>query len=166
MIAVLVSGMALGQPAAPGSEAGTAPGGPPKAVQDRHMYRASKIIGATVRDRQERKIGEIKDLLLDSRRGEIAYAVVNFGGVMGVGSKYHPIPWRALSPSDDGRSYVLQADRETIGMAPGFDRGNWPDLSDERWSADVERYWDRRVGAGAAGVNRLPSAAPPLPGSR
>lgn len=132
-----------------------------QSAQTQHLYRGSKIIGSTVRDPHDKKIGEIKDLILDSRRGEIAYAVVNFGGVMGVGSKYHAIPWQALSPGDDGKYYVLQADREIITQAPGFDRGKWPDMSDERWSADVDRYWSRMVGRGSSGANRLlPSGAP------
>lgn len=130
-------------------------GGETAIAQTQRLYRGSKIIGSTVRDPHDKKIGEIKDLILDSRRGEIAYAVVNFGGVMGVGSKYHAIPWQALSPGDDGKYYVLQADREIISQAPGFDRAKWPDMSDERWSADVDRYWSRMVGRGSAGVNRL-----------
>lgn len=136
------------------------------AQQNKHMYRSSKIIGTAVRDMHDRKIGEIKDLLLDSRRGAVAFAIVNFGGVLGVGSKYHAIPWQILRPSDDGRYYVLQADRETISLAPSFDRGNWPDLSDERWSADVERYWSRRLGPGSADANRLPEGPAAAPGSR
>lgn len=155
----LSAGIAHAQGPAPEVETKTAPVPPAKSAQNRNLYRGSKVIGSIVRDRQDRKIGEIKDLLFDSRRGEVAYAVVNFGGVLGVGSKYHAIPWQALQPSDDGRYYVLQADRETIGHAPSFDRGSWPDLADQRWSADVDRYWSRRVGQGSSGDNRLPSGA-------
>jgi sporulation protein YlmC with PRC-barrel domain len=118
------------------------------ARQQQDMYRGSKIIGASVRDQKDKKIGEIKDLVLDSRRGEVAYAVVSFGGVMGVGRKYHAIPWQALQPSDDGKYYVLNADKETITQAPGFDKGDWPNMADQKWSADVDRYWNRMVGRG------------------
>jgi len=121
-----------------------------QAAKQRHdMYRGSKIIGATVRDRKDKKIGEIKDLVLDSGRGEVGYAVVSFGGVMGVGRKYHAIPWQALQLSDDGKYYVLGADKETISQAPGFDKGDWPELADQKWSADIDRYWSRMVGRGA-----------------
>jgi len=112
------------------------------------MYRGSKIIGANVRDTKDKKIGEIKDLMLDSARGEIAYAVVSFGGVTGTGRKYHAIPWQALQPGEGGRYYVLNADSETISQAPGFDRNNWPDAADQKWGADVDRYWTRMVGRG------------------
>lgn len=118
------------------------------AKQQQGMYRGSKIIGATVRDQRDKKIGEIKDLVLDSGRGEVGYAVVSFGGVMGVGRKYHAIPWQALQPSDDGKYYVLSADKETIAQAPGFDKGDWPNMADQKWSADIDRYWSRMVGRG------------------
>lgn len=122
-------------------------------------YRASKIVGADVRDQHDRKIGKIEDLILGSSRGDIAYAVVSFGGVLGVGNRYHAIPWQALQPNEDGGYYVLHADRETLNQAPGFDRGKWPDMADRSWRADVDRYWSRRVGRGLADSNRLPPDA-------
>lgn len=131
---------------------------PPSAgTREQQLYRGSRIIGSAVRDPKDRKIGDIKDLILDSRRGEVAYVVVNFGGVMGVGRKYHAIPWRALEPSDNGKYYVLHADRETISQAPGFDKGNWPDMADQKWNAEIERYWNRTVGRGPLGGGNLTS---------
>lgn len=131
---------------------------PDQAVRQQLMYRGSKIIGAEVRDRQDRKIGEIKDLMLDGARGEVAYAVVSFGGV-GRGQKYHAIPWQALQPREDGRHYVLHADRETISQAPGFDKGDWPDTADRTWSAEVDRYWTRMVGRGPPDNRLTPDAS-------
>jgi sporulation protein YlmC with PRC-barrel domain len=128
------------------------------------LYRGSKIIGSVVRDARNRKIGEIKDLVLDADRGEVAYAIVNFGGVMGVGAKYHALPWQTLEASDDGKYYVLHADRETIMQAPGFDRGRWPDMADRKWAAETDRYWSRMVGRAPSRNNRLsasPGVAPP-----
>lgn len=117
-------------------------------AQQHNFYRGSKIIGSNVRDPKDKKIGQIKDVILGSQRGDIAYAVVSFGGVMGVGKKYHAIPWQALAPSDDGKYYVLHADKETISQAPGFDKARWPDMADRQWSAEVDRYWSRMVGRG------------------
>lgn len=128
-----------------------APSASQAAKQQQDMLRGSKIIGANVRDLKDKKIGEIKDLVLDGGRGEVAYAVVSFGGVMGVGKKYHAIPWQALKPGDDGKHYVLNADKETIAQAPGFDKGDWPDMADQKWSADIDRYWSRMVGRGTPG---------------
>jgi hypothetical protein len=125
------------------------------APRSEFLYRTSAIVGADVRDPQDRKVGKIKDLILGSARGDIAYAVVVFDGITARGRKYHAIPWKALQPGD-GRYYVLHADRETISLAPGFDRGKWPDLTERSWSEEVDRYWSRRVGQGMADSNRLP----------
>jgi sporulation protein YlmC with PRC-barrel domain len=111
-----------------------------------NLFRGSRIIGTSVRDRNDRKIGQIRDLILDSRRGEVAYAVVNFGGVLGVGAKYHAVPWQALERSDDGRYYVLGVDQKTIADAPAFDRGRWPDMSNQAWARNVDNYWSKAVG--------------------
>lgn len=131
-----------------------------KSTSQAQLYRGSRIIGSTVRDAKNKKIGIIKDLILDAGRGEVAYAVVSFGGVMGVGPKFHAVPWQALEPGDDLRQYVLHADRETISQAPAFDKGRWPDMSDQKWSADIDRYWSRMVGKGTFGTNKLTSGVP------
>lgn len=132
----------------------------PVATQQQHaLYRGSRIIGTNVRDGKDRKIGQIKDLILDGGRGEVAYAVVNFGGVMGVGKKFHAIPWQALQPSDDGNYYILHADRETISQAPGFDKARWPDMTDRKWQAEIDRYWSRMVGRGNSGDRHMSSGS-------
>lgn len=125
---------------------GARPAGREKpSLDQQELYRGSRIIGAAVHDSRDRKIGEVKDLLLDSARGEVAYAILGFGG-----RKLHPVPWRALQPGESGRNYVLDADREVIAQAPGFDMGEWPETSDQRWSEDIDRYWNRMVGRGPA----------------
>lgn len=128
--------------------------------QQASLYRSTKIIGATLRDAKNRKIGNIKDLVLDRERGEIAYAVVSFGGVLGVGRKLHAIPWQAMEPGDDGRHYILHADRETINQAPSFDMARWPDMADPKWSGEIDRYWNRMVGRGPLSGSKLTSGVP------
>lgn len=145
--ALSCAGTAIAQTVPLTAGATTAAAASGEVAQRQRLYRGSRIIGTNVRDAKERKIGQIRDLVLDSRRGEIAYAIVSFGGVMGVGRKYHAIPWLALQPSEDGRYYTLHADRETINTAPGFDKARWPDMSDRKWSSEIDRYWNRRVGA-------------------
>jgi hypothetical protein len=133
----------------------SAPSAAPSAGQ--RLYRVSRIVGSGVHDAHEKRIGEVKDLILGSARGDIAYAVIGFGSVLGIGGRYYPVPWQALQASDDGSYYVLQVDPQTISRAPGFDRGNWPDFADRGWSTEVDRYWARMVGRGAGQVNRLSS---------
>lgn len=116
-------------------------------------HRASKIIGADVYDMQDRKIGDIKDVVIDPQRGSIDYAVLGFGGAMGVGTKYFAVPWKSLQANAEGKRYVLNVDKEALKNAPGFDKNNWPDMANQHWASDVERFWQGRASrsAGSSG---------------
>lgn len=113
-----------------------------------NMYRGSKIIDAQVVDGKSNKIGNIKDLILDSDRGEIAYVVIGVSHAMSIDGKYYAVPWRTLEAGDNGNQYILHADRQTLQKAPGFDRRKWPDIDDPAWGAEVNRYWEKRTGQG------------------
>jgi len=106
------------------------------------LNRTSKIIGTDVLDKDGKKIEEIKDVVLDRARGQVAYAVVSFGGVMGVGSKYFAIPWKALQAST-GDKYALNVDKEMLKNAPGFDKNHWPDMASVQWNNDIHRFYQQ-----------------------
>ena len=108
------------------------------------LSRASKLIGTDVVDTQGKKIGDVKDVVLDKSRGQVAYAVVSFGGTLGVGSKYFAIPWKSLQPNPDNDKLVLNVDREKLKNAPGFDKDHWPDMASAQWNADTYRYYNQR----------------------
>ncbi|NEX60379.1 PRC-barrel domain-containing protein [Noviherbaspirillum galbum] len=140
--------MALACP--PGMAAADLKPGAGPDVQAPSLTRSSRMIGMAVRDLDGRKVGDLRDIVLDARRGEIAYAVINFGGVLGVGAKYHAVPWQALKRSENGRWLILAAERDAIANAPSFDRGRWPDMSRPAWAAAIDAYWrDVVAGAGA-----------------
>ena len=61
--------------------------------------RAKKVIGTNVKDKSGHKIGEVEDVVLDKQSNNIMFAVVSFGGFLGVAEKYHPLPW-AVRPHD------------------------------------------------------------------
>jgi sporulation protein YlmC with PRC-barrel domain len=157
--------MTLTPPTAPAASVANEPQRPPlqleqaPAQERQQMYRSSQIIGTPVRNPEGRRIGEIHELVLGSRRGDIAYAIVSFGGIMGVGKTFHPVPWVSLQVRANGRYYVLNADRATIRAAPSFDMGRWPDLADQRWRDAVDAYWARMVGQ-APGLDNDPLTAP------
>lgn len=101
------------------------------------VSRASKIIGATVRNPAGDNLGNINDLVLNPQNGQVVYAVVSFGGVMGMGDKLFAIPWRALQWVIGKDYYVLSVSKDTLAMAPGFDEKHWPDSSDQ-WELQRE----------------------------
>ncbi len=80
--------------------------------------RAKKVIGTTVKDTTGKKIGEIEDVVLDKQSNEILFAVVGFGGFLGMAEKYHPIPWSALDYDETENAYVVPYSKEQLKAAP------------------------------------------------
>ena len=101
------------------------------------VSRASKIIGTNVKNPKGENLGGIKDLVLDPESGHVVYAVVSFGGVLGMGSKLFAVPWSVLHWTSDKKYYVLDLDKETLKKAPGFDKKHWPDSS-SKWEQQRE----------------------------
>lgn len=110
-----------------------------------NLYRGSKLIGADVENAQGENLGDIKDVVLNSR-GHIEYAVLAFGGFMGMGEKYFAVPWAALKPAAgqkpaDRDHYVLNMDKERLKNAPGFDKNNWPNMADRSWAKQIYAFY-------------------------
>lgn len=98
--------------------------------------RAHKVLGASVRSSTGEKIGKIEDIVLDKQSNNIMFAVVGFGGVLGAGEKYHPLPWAALDYDDGSDSYVVPYSKDQIKAAPC-------DTIDELTKNDGAPYRDR-----------------------
>ena len=79
---------------------------------------ASKVIGTNVNDPAGRKIGEVEDVVLDKQSNSIMFAVVGFGGLLGMAEKYHPIPWASLTYDSDEKAYVVDYTKEQLQAAP------------------------------------------------
>ena len=80
--------------------------------------RARKVIGTPVINTQGDKVGEIEDLVLDKTSDRIMFAIVGLGGFLGIGEKYHPLPWSALHFDEGVDSYVIPYTREQLLAAP------------------------------------------------
>lgn len=80
--------------------------------------RASRAIGTPVYNTQGEKIGKVEDIVLDKKTNNIMFAVVGFGGFLGMGEKYHPVPWSALDYSKDEDGYVVPYTKEQLQAAP------------------------------------------------
>jgi sporulation protein YlmC with PRC-barrel domain len=80
--------------------------------------RASKVIGTSVKDNAGERLGEVKDVVLDKQSNSILFGVVSFGGVLGVGEKYHPVPWAALDYDETEGAYVINLTKEQLKAAP------------------------------------------------
>lgn len=80
--------------------------------------RASRVIGTDVYNSTGDKIGEIEDIMLDKKTNNIMYGVVGFGGFLGMGEKYHPIPWASLDYDKDRGGYCVPFTKEQLEKAP------------------------------------------------
>ena len=98
--------------------------------------RAKKVIGTNVKDTTGQKIGHIEDVVLDKLSNNIMFAIVSFGGFLGMGEKYHPIPWSALNYDDREGSYVVSFTKEQLKAAPA-------DSLEELTKDDGMAYRDR-----------------------
>lgn len=91
---------------------------------------SSTITGQNVYNMQDENIGDIKDLMIDPKEADVVYAVLSFGGFMGIGSKYFAIPIEALKFSDTDDTIRLDIDKQILENAPSFDKDNWPMTAD------------------------------------
>jgi sporulation protein YlmC with PRC-barrel domain len=80
--------------------------------------RASRVIGSEVKDADGNSLGKIEDVMLDKLDNSIMFAVVGFGGVLGIGEKFHPLPWSVLDFDPDQSAYVVPFTKEQLKAAP------------------------------------------------
>jgi sporulation protein YlmC with PRC-barrel domain len=114
-----------------------------KSVPKYGVVTASKIIGETVVNRQGENVGKIQELVIDAGKNRIAYAVLSFGGFLGMGTKLFAMPWEAFEFSTEENKLVLNVDKEKLKAAPGFEKDdNWPDFSDTLWGESIYNYYD------------------------
>ena len=90
----------------------------PTATGHTSAIRASKVIGTSVYNPEGEKIGKVEDVVLDKLSNNIMFAVVGFGGFLGLNEKYHPVPWSALDYVESEGSYVVPFTKEQLQAAP------------------------------------------------
>jgi sporulation protein YlmC with PRC-barrel domain len=115
-----------------------------------HIMAADRLTGEKVVNEAGVVLGEISHIMLDLGRGTIAYAVLSFGGVLGMHDKLFAVPWSALALDIDNKWFVLNVDKERLRDAPGFDKKHWPSMADASWAREVHAYY------GPVAVSRRP----------
>lgn len=110
--------------------------GPGPELMAAHSLQGDPIVNA-----QGYTLGRIEHIVIDVHRGKIAYAVLSFGGFLGLGEKYFAVPWNALTLDADRRCFILNVDRGVLEGAPGFDKQEWPAMADPQWAARLHAYY-------------------------
>lgn len=104
--------------------------------------KASDFIGTSVVDQKNESLGDIKEVVIDRSSGRVAYAVVAFGGFLGMGEKLFAIPFSAFKFNQADNEYVLNITKARLKDAPGFDPAHWPSMGEEKWNRDVHKYYE------------------------
>jgi len=125
----------------------------------RRLYKVSDIIGYDVHNPQNETLGDVEELVLDSMDGDIAYAVLSFGGILGLGEKLFAIPPQALAMNPSEKEFVLNVDKDRLKNAPGFDKKHWPDMASADFASSVRGYYgyDGTTRTDAGTVTRAPA---------
>jgi sporulation protein YlmC with PRC-barrel domain len=107
----------------------------------RRVLSASSLSGDKVVNTAGEDLGKLDDIMVDLPTGRIAYAVLSFGGFLGIGNKLFAIPWSRLSVDEVNRRMILDVDKDLLERAPGFDKDNWPDMSDPSFGSQIYSYY-------------------------
>mgnify|MGYP006159360017 CR=1 FL=1 len=102
---------------------------------------ADTLIGNEVVNHNDENVGEIKEIMLEVQTGRVSYAVLSFGGFLGMGEKLFAVPWSAMTLDRNKRCFVLDVSKDRLKDAPGFDRDVWPDMADPEWTAKIHTYY-------------------------
>jgi sporulation protein YlmC with PRC-barrel domain len=105
------------------------------------LIAAHKIQGTAVYNSALEKLGTVEDIMIDVMRGRISYAVLSFGGFLGIGDRHYPLPWEKLTYNDELGGYVVDIDRETLEGAPSYTDTATATWDDEAWSRDVHAHY-------------------------
>jgi sporulation protein YlmC with PRC-barrel domain len=117
----------------------------------RRVLSASTLTGDRVRNSAGEDLGKVEQIMIDIPSGRVAYAVVSFGGFLGIGDKLFAVPWNALRIDEGEHEFVLNIDRKTLENAPGFNKDSWPDMADPTFGVAIHQhygstpYWEHDV---------------------
>jgi sporulation protein YlmC with PRC-barrel domain len=107
----------------------------------RRVLSASTLAGDRVRNSAGEDLGKVNEIMIDIPSGRVAYAVLSFGGFLGMGDKLFALPWSVLTVDEDKKCFVLDIDKKILEKAPGFDKDSWPDMADNTWGTAIYSYY-------------------------
>lgn len=106
------------------------------------LIASNKVEGTRVYDRRGNRLGTIENFMVDKRSGKVEYAVLSFGGFLGLGGRHYPIPWDQLTYDDRQGGYVSDLSERDLERAPSHRAGE-DARYDRRYSSDIQGYYGR-----------------------
>ncbi len=128
------------------------------------LISADKVVGTAVYDAGGERLGTIDSIMLNKRSGKVAYAVMSFGGFLGIGERYHPLPWDVLTFDEAKGGYNIQHSADDMRKAPNYSRHEVDSFGGDHRSREVDSYYGVNVGhqssaSGGAATTSRPSTA-------
>src|SRR5687767_11450856 len=105
------------------------------------LIASNKVEGTAVYNRQGEKLGSVYNFMVDKRSGQVEYAVLSFGGFLGMGDKYHPLPWKALTYDTKQGGFVVDLDKDKLKNAPSYGAGETQGWSDPTYGRRIDDYY-------------------------
>jgi sporulation protein YlmC with PRC-barrel domain len=106
-----------------------------------NLMGADTLIGNDVYNTANESIGTIKEFMIEMSSGQINYAVLSYGGFLGMGDRLFAVPWAALKLDTENKRFILNASKEQLKNAPGFDKDHWPTMADSTWASGVHNFY-------------------------
>lgn len=110
-------------------------------ASEMRLMGSERLVGNVVCNESGEKLGHIKEIMLDTITGNVSYAVLSFGGMLGIGSKLFAVPWYRLKFDSSKKHFVLNVDKDRLKNAQGFDKKRWPDMADKSWDIQMHSYY-------------------------
>jgi sporulation protein YlmC with PRC-barrel domain len=105
---------------------------------------ADRVQGTAVYGTDGTRLGRVQDVMLDKLSGRVAYAVLSFGGFLGIGDRHYPLPWEKLRYDTSVGGYVVDVDPATLEGAPSYGSDEPVAWDDRAWGERVAGYYDAR----------------------
>ena len=126
------------------------------------LISSERVAGTGVYDPRGESLGTIDHLMIDKYSGRVAYAVMSFGGFLGIGEKYHPLPWHVLNYDQAQGAYVIDLNKERLATAPAYALTDPIRWEDNEWRTRLDDFYRKPVAAaGANNASAVPAAPTP-----
>jgi len=102
---------------------------------------ADTLVGNDVFNLKDEDLGDIKEIMLDMKTGKVSYAVLSYGGILGMGERLFAVPWEALALDTKHKRFTLDLPKDKLKNAPGFDKDHWPNMADQTWAREIRTFY-------------------------
>jgi hypothetical protein len=115
------------------------------------LISADNVVGTAVYDSAGERLGTVDTIMVNKHSGQVAYAVMSFGGFLGIGERYHPLPWNALSYDQEKGGYNIRQTADALCKAPHYSRNEIDTFDYSRSGGAIDSYYGVNIGGTSRG---------------